>query len=217
MVLEGAALGHPEIVVHPVRAHHPGSRLVGAPQPAPFRLRQVVRDGFALTRDGEISAGDARAHIARDCAADIARLLASDATWDGHAVEAGHVAVLVSDRNKGMLVQEQLRARGIPAVVAGGGQVFKEPAVRRLAGPARRARRATPERPRPRRGTHLLLRPHHRRARQPVATPSPTTSPTGSGAGRCCCAARESRRCSRRRRHAGSASGSCDASAARGS
>ena len=128
VVLEGAALGHPEIVVHPVRAHHPGSRLVGAPGAAPLRLRQVVRDGFALTRDGEISAGDARAHIARDCAADIARLLASDATWDGHAVEAGHVAVLVSDRNKGMLVQEQLRARGIPAVVAGGGQVFKEPA-----------------------------------------------------------------------------------------
>ena len=128
VVLEGAALGHPEIVVHPVRAHHPGSRLAGAPQPAPFRIRQVVRDGFALTRDGEISAGDARAHIARDCAADIARLLASDATWAGDAVEAGHVAVLVSDRNKGMLVQEQLRARGIPAVVAGGGQVFKEPA-----------------------------------------------------------------------------------------
>ena len=128
VVLEGAALGHAEIVVHPVRAHHPGSRLAGAPQPAPFRIRQVVRDGFALTRDGEISAGDARAHIARDCAADIARLLASGATWAGDAVEAGHVAVLVSDRNKGMLVQEQLRARGIPAVVAGGGQVFREPA-----------------------------------------------------------------------------------------
>ena len=128
VVLEGAALGHAEIVVHPVRAYHPGCRLAGAPESAPFRIRQVVRDGFALTKDGEISAGDARAHIARDCAADIARLLTAEATWDGNAVEAGHIAVLVSDRNKGMLVQEQLRARGIPAVVAGGGQVFKEPA-----------------------------------------------------------------------------------------
>jgi exodeoxyribonuclease V beta subunit len=128
VVLEGAALGHPDIVVHPVEAHHPGSRLVGAPESAPFRIRQVVRDSFALTRDDCIAAGDARAHIARDCAADIARLLDSGATWDGSPVEAGHVAVLVSDRKKGMLVQEQLRSRGIPAVVAGGGQVFKEPA-----------------------------------------------------------------------------------------
>jgi exodeoxyribonuclease V beta subunit len=128
VVLEGAALGHPEIVVHPVRAHHPGSRLLGAPESAPFRIRQVVRDAFPLTRDGDITTGDARAHIARDCAADIARLLDSGATWDGLPIEAGHVAVLVSDRNKGMLVQEQLRSRGIPAVVAGGGQVFREPA-----------------------------------------------------------------------------------------
>jgi exodeoxyribonuclease V beta subunit len=128
VILEGAALGHPEIVVHPVIAHHSGSRLVGAPESAPLRIRQVVREGFALTRDGDISAGDARAHIARDCAADIANLLESRATWDDDPIEAAHVAVLVSDRNKGMLVQEQLRARGIPAVVAGGGQVFKEPA-----------------------------------------------------------------------------------------
>ena len=35
-VLGGAALGHPEIVVHDIDAHHDGHRLAGAPHNAPF-------------------------------------------------------------------------------------------------------------------------------------------------------------------------------------
>ena len=42
-LLGGAELGDPRIVVRPVEAHHDGSRLVGAPQPAPFRVRVVRR------------------------------------------------------------------------------------------------------------------------------------------------------------------------------
>ena len=81
----------------------------------------------------------ARDHVARDCAADIAGLLASGATWDGRPLEAGHVAVLVSaTASTAMLVQEALADRGVPAVVAGGGHVFLTPGRRRLAGPARR-------------------------------------------------------------------------------
>jgi len=126
-VLGGAALGDRDIVVHPVEAHHSASRLVGAPRPSPFRLRQVPRTGFRLRR-GQIAAAEAREHIARDLAGDVAELLASDATWCGERVRAGHVAVLVSTRDQGTLVQEALHARGIPAVVQGGGDVFLTPA-----------------------------------------------------------------------------------------
>ena len=48
VVLRGAALGDERIVVRDVTASHPGSRLAGAPSPAPFRLRQVRRRGFTL-------------------------------------------------------------------------------------------------------------------------------------------------------------------------
>lgn len=131
VVLEGAALGHPAIRVRPVEAHHPSTRLAGAPHPAPFRVRRVPRSGFRLKR-GLIGAPEARAHIARDCAADIAELLAAgragDATWDGMPVEAHHVAVLVGARDHGLLVQRELHGRGVPAVLAGGGQLFTTPA-----------------------------------------------------------------------------------------
>ena len=128
LVLRGAALGHPEIVVRDVQAHHRGTRLAGAPHPAPFRVRRVARDGFRLTRSGEIGVGDAREHIARDCAADIAELLDSGATWCDEPVEAADIAVIVGARDHGLLVQRALADRGIPAVVAGGGHVFTTPA-----------------------------------------------------------------------------------------
>jgi exodeoxyribonuclease V beta subunit len=126
VVLQGAALGDGEIVVHPVTAHHAGSRLEGAG--APWRLRRVPRDGFRLTRDGSIRAGEARAFIASDCAADIAALLDSGARWCERPVVAGDVAVIVAKRDHGLLVQRELAARGVPAVMAGGGDVFQTPA-----------------------------------------------------------------------------------------
>ncbi|WP_182526865.1 UvrD-helicase domain-containing protein [Nocardioides dongkuii] len=127
VVLRGAALGHPDIRVREVAAHHPGTRLAGAPHPSPFRVRRVPRDGFRLKR-GLVGAPEARAFIARDCAADIAELLASGATWDGEPVRARHVAVLVGARDHGLMVQRELHARGVPAVLAGGGHVFATPA-----------------------------------------------------------------------------------------
>ncbi len=106
----------------------PAAGSSGAPRPSPFRLRLVARDGFKLSRSGDIPVAAVRDHIARDCAADIAGLLASGATWCGEPVVAGHVAVLVGVRNHGLLVQRALADRGIPAVVAGGGHVFQTPA-----------------------------------------------------------------------------------------
>jgi exodeoxyribonuclease V beta subunit len=122
VVLEGAQLGDPQIAVLPVDAATPGTRLRGAG--APWRMRQVGRDGFRL-RSGAISAADARTFVARDCAADIARLLDEGATWDGEPLKARDIAVIVARRDHGMAVQRELTARGVPAVMAGGGDVFQ--------------------------------------------------------------------------------------------
>jgi exodeoxyribonuclease V beta subunit len=127
VVLRGAALGDPRIVVREVTAAHPGTRLVGAPSPEPFRIRRVERRGFKLAR-GLVRADDARRHIATDCAGDIAALLASDATWDGERVAARHVAVLVSEWSHAELVRDALSRRGIPAVVGGGTKLLLSPA-----------------------------------------------------------------------------------------
>ena len=127
VVLRGAALGDERIVVRDVTASHAGSRLAGAPSPAPFRLRQVRRRGFALAR-GQIRADDARRHIAADCAGDIAALLASDATWDGEPIAARHVAVLVGEWSQAELVRSALAERGVPAVVGGGTKLLTSPA-----------------------------------------------------------------------------------------
>jgi exodeoxyribonuclease V beta subunit len=127
VVLRGAALGDPRIVVRDVTASHPGSRLVGAPSSSPFRLRRVERSGFRLAR-GLIRADDARRHIAADCAGDIAALLASDATWDGEPIAARHVAVLVGEWSHAELVRAALAERGIPAVVGGGTKLLVSPA-----------------------------------------------------------------------------------------
>ena len=127
VVLSGAELGHPQIRVRGVGAHHPGTRLVGAPHPAPFRVRRVPRDGLRLYKD-LIRVDDARTRIAADCAGDIAALLSSGATWDGERVEARHVAVLVGERRHGLMVQRELHERGVAAVLAGGGHVFSTPA-----------------------------------------------------------------------------------------
>ncbi len=127
VVLRGAALGDPRIEVRPVTADHGGSRLAGAPHPAPFRIRQVRRDGFALAK-GKVKASDARAHIAADCAADIAELLGSDATWCGDPIEARHVAVLVGEWSQAELVRQALSDQGVPAVVGGGSKLLTSPA-----------------------------------------------------------------------------------------
>ncbi len=128
LVLHGAALGDRQIVVREVHASRPGNRLEGAPSPAPFRLRAVARSGFRLTRRGDIPMRAARAHIAADCAADIAGLLASGASYGGRPLVAGDVAVLVATRDQGLLVQARLAEHAIPSVVAGGGHVLLTPA-----------------------------------------------------------------------------------------
>ncbi len=124
VVLGGAQLGHPDIVVHPVAAHHQGGRLAGAPSDAPFRLRVARREQFGSARRKNIPMDMLRDHIARDLAADIGRLLASGATYDGQPVRAGDVAVIVETHKDARVCREELARAGIPAVYSGDLDIF---------------------------------------------------------------------------------------------
>jgi exodeoxyribonuclease V beta subunit len=88
----------------------------------------VRRAGLKLVKGNVIQIDAARDHIAHDCAADIAGLLASDATWDGEPIAAGHVAVLVGEWSQAELVRRALAERGVPAVVGGGTKLLTSPA-----------------------------------------------------------------------------------------
>ncbi|MDP3967038.1 MAG: UvrD-helicase domain-containing protein [Nocardioides sp.] len=122
-LMENAALGDPRITVRPVRAAWESSRLEGAGEP--LRLR-AVRAGSV--RGGKGEADRVRQHVVDDLARDVQRLLGSGATYDGRELRPADVAVLAHKHQTLRAVQEALAARGIPAVVAGGGSVFATPA-----------------------------------------------------------------------------------------
>jgi exodeoxyribonuclease V beta subunit len=116
VVLGGAQLGGPGIVVHPVQAHHQGHRLAGAPRNDPFRLRVVTR-GTNGTRTLPIDR--LRSHIGKDLAADIGALLAGGATFDGEPVQARHIAVIVETHRDARACFDALADAGIPVVYTG--------------------------------------------------------------------------------------------------
>jgi exodeoxyribonuclease V beta subunit len=124
VVLGGAQLGHEDIVVREVAAHHQGSRLAAAPSDAPFRLRVVQRQDHGTAPDRTIGIDTLRDHIARDLAADVGRLLSSGATYDGQAVRAGDVAVIVEAHKDARACREALAEAGIPAVYSGDLDIF---------------------------------------------------------------------------------------------
>ncbi|RNL60598.1 exodeoxyribonuclease V subunit beta [Nocardioides marmoriginsengisoli] len=111
----GAELGDERIRVHEVAAKRTRSSLsVGGG----VRLRQVRRDGFALTKSGTINIGKVRDHIAADLAADIARQLAEGVTLDGRRLDPGDIAVLLhSVKDDAPRIQAELAKRGIPSVI----------------------------------------------------------------------------------------------------
>jgi exodeoxyribonuclease V beta subunit len=128
VILRGAALGDTRIIVHPVEAHHIGTRLSGAPSDEPFRLRIVRREGFRRSGTNPILIGDLRSHIPDDMAADIGNLLASGATFDGERVGAGHVAVIVERHADARACFAALCRANIPAVYTGDSDIFKSAA-----------------------------------------------------------------------------------------
>jgi exodeoxyribonuclease V beta subunit len=128
VVLGGARLGHEDIVVREVTAHHQGSRLSGAPSDAPFRLRVVRREPFGVAPRKTIPIDALRDHIARDLAADIGCLLASGATYDDRPVRAGDVAVIVEAHKDARACRAALAEAGIPAVYSGDLDIFSSQA-----------------------------------------------------------------------------------------
>ena len=125
-MLEGAQLGSPEIVVHPVHAHHQTSRLTGAG--APLRMRVVRRAEVGAGPRAKVPVDVWREHVTTDLARDVKRLLTSGATFDGAPLKAGQVAVLAAKRATLQAIQQALQSIGVPAVVNAGGSVFHTPA-----------------------------------------------------------------------------------------
>ncbi|MCW2786343.1 MAG: recB [Marmoricola sp.] len=117
VLTRGAELGNERIKVHAVEAApiHARSRLSAG---GGFRLRQVRRDGFVLTKSGTINIGKARARIAADLAGDIARQLNEGVAFDGRPLDPGDIAVLLhSVKDDAPRIQAELTKRGIPSVV----------------------------------------------------------------------------------------------------
>jgi exodeoxyribonuclease V beta subunit len=133
-LFSGHTLGHPEIAYREVVAApaHQAARLDGAPEAAPLRIRVVARHDPDVKRTptGWSSAVSAREHVARDVAADVARLLAAGAQVEGVALGPGDVAVLVRKNDQARRVKAALEAAGVPAVVNGAGSVFATEAAR---------------------------------------------------------------------------------------
>ncbi|AMO60000.1 DNA helicase/exodeoxyribonuclease V, beta subunit [Mycolicibacterium phlei] len=127
-VLRGAQLGHEQIVVHDVEAHHTGSRLVGAPYGDPFRLRVVRRDALGVSQTRTPAIDQLRTYISRDLAADIGALLASGATFDGRTLGAGDIAVIVETHKDARVCYKALCDAGIPAVYTGDSDIFSSDA-----------------------------------------------------------------------------------------
>ena len=127
-VLEGAALGHDDIVVRDVAAHRTTHRLAGAPRNDPFRLRVVTRDSFGIGGTRTIPMDDLRPFIAADLAGDVKQLLASGATYDDgtevRPVRARDVAVIVESHRDARACRHALAAAGVPAVYTGDTDVF---------------------------------------------------------------------------------------------
>ncbi|HET7665084.1 MAG TPA: UvrD-helicase domain-containing protein, partial [Mycobacterium sp.] len=124
VVLRGAELGDPRIVVHDVDAYHRGSRLAGAPRCDPFRLRVVKRETFGRSGIQNVGIDDLRTHIPRDLASDIQALLASDATFNGRKLEARDVAVIVESHKDARACHRALGEAGVPSVYTGDSDVF---------------------------------------------------------------------------------------------
>ena len=124
VVLRGAQLGDPAIVVNDVDAHHRGHRLAGAPHNDPFRLRVVARKTLGRRGVQNLPIDQVRDHIGADLASDIRSLLASGATFAGRPLQARDIAVIVEKHRDAHACFKALCAAGVPAVYTGNSDVF---------------------------------------------------------------------------------------------
>ncbi|MBB3036459.1 UvrD-helicase domain-containing protein [Hoyosella altamirensis] len=124
-----AALGHPDIVVGAVTAHHATSRIEDT---VPLRLRYLPRTGSGpLGRTGFPPIGKLRARVARDLATDVAQLLSSGRQVslgpETRPVAPNDIAILVRKWAHIPYIRDELDKVGVPSVLAGGASVFTTP------------------------------------------------------------------------------------------
>lgn len=133
-LFRGAALGHPDIVVHPVLAGQDEAALGPEPDPTPVRLRLLSRTGQPLTQRGDIQTPAARTAIAADVAAQVVHTLNANhttrcrITGELRPLRAGDIAVLVRKGAQALTVRQALLDAGVPCVLTGTSSVFATPA-----------------------------------------------------------------------------------------
>ncbi|WIM87444.1 exodeoxyribonuclease V subunit beta [Candidatus Mycobacterium wuenschmannii] len=124
VLLGGAQLGSPAIVVEDVTAHHQGHRLAGAPHNDPFRLRVVQREMLGRRGVQNLSIDSIRKHIGADLAADVRALLASGATFDGTPLQARDIALIVERHRDADICFQALCDADVAVVYTGNTDVF---------------------------------------------------------------------------------------------
>lgn len=124
--LKGVELGDGRIVVHDVGAHHEGSRLIGAPNAAPFRLRRVDGEKLGSNKRGEVGIGILRRHIAKDLARDVATLLAAEPSFGDRPLVPSDIAILMSSVRPTQVqpFRDALAEAGIASVITSGSSVL---------------------------------------------------------------------------------------------
>ncbi len=148
-LMGGLELGDPLIVVHPVRARRPGSRMSGIPGDSRVRLRLLTHPSSPRPP----SVKEARPLVAQDVARSIVDLLSGSARIDRGSgplpVQPGDIAVLVGNNKQGDLIHDALSAASVPGVVSAPRSVFDTDAaaqwltlLRALEAPRRTALRA---------------------------------------------------------------------------
>ncbi|MGO1166856.1 MAG: UvrD-helicase domain-containing protein [Janibacter sp.] len=134
VLLGGAELGDPEIVVHPVSAAKEDSRLGIADGVAPdglldpVRLRVVPSEFVQQPGQHNVAIGTVRPLVAADCAAEVTRLLARDVTFDGRPLRAGDIAVLAHTRKQLDEVRTALTEVGLRSVIVSSDSIYASPA-----------------------------------------------------------------------------------------
>ncbi len=129
VLLRGAALGDPRIVVRPVAAGHPTVVLGPGTDPAPVRLRMLPRTGLPLSGKGVPLVGRVREVVAADVAAQVVALLRAGHTVTprggvARPLEAGDIAVLVRKGAQAQEVRSRLLEVAVPSVLTGTSSVF---------------------------------------------------------------------------------------------
>ncbi|MBA2560723.1 MAG: UvrD-helicase domain-containing protein, partial [Propionibacteriales bacterium] len=133
-VMGNVALGDPRILVHEVEGAEPHRTLLNAPNGAPLRIRVVPRSAFGLATTAKITVPQARPFVAADVAADIVRLLSSEAQVVARGVarpiQPADVAVIVQRNEDGRTVRDAVAALDVPVVLLATSSVFLSTAAR---------------------------------------------------------------------------------------